>query len=292
IYQPTIYQQIVQPSNYKPGTGFSTLPSNIADIVGHGIDKSFSCSGKAYGYYADVKNYCHLYHICTQAKVAIGKTLTHFTYFCSYGLIFDQKFLTCVKPEDAAVPCSEAEDYYHETAVTFEEKRRKETLLNVATSPNGNIPINSQQSNGQPFDVQLTRLKTTTNVNSGLLNRVPINPTNPVISSHSNIAGEQLTGVVASDVNIASNIPPLRPPLSTSLQQGSNTAQINRVSLVNSASNVPLADSASSAGNPFVELRPDAHTSSDNNQQVADQLKQRNGIVHNPQIIQTIIQRP
>lgn len=65
------------------------LASQGEEIAGP-VQKTFSCEGKDYGYYADVGNNCKVYHVCVPSQKQ------HYSFFCNEGTIFDDTQQTCI----------------------------------------------------------------------------------------------------------------------------------------------------------------------------------------------------
>lgn len=68
-------------------------------------ETSFSCSGRDFGYYADIYSDCRGYFICNPAT---GET---HAFWCPEGTIFDQPTLICLAPAESS-PCEEAPSYW------------------------------------------------------------------------------------------------------------------------------------------------------------------------------------
>ncbi|XP_075732627.1 U-scoloptoxin(01)-Cw1a-like [Rhipicephalus microplus] len=80
-------------------------------VVGRPVAKTFRC--RRNGYFADVFNYCRVYHVCHQVRHADGSSeMQHFSFFCGNQTIFNQLSLTCTYPEDA-VPCRQAPNFFY-----------------------------------------------------------------------------------------------------------------------------------------------------------------------------------
>merc|ERR1712086_217228 len=67
-------------------------------------DLSFSCDGRAYGYYADPATNCQVFHIC------LGERDIKWSFLCPNQTIFNQQYFVC----DYAinVECASAESFY------------------------------------------------------------------------------------------------------------------------------------------------------------------------------------
>merc|ERR1712212_500930 len=67
-------------------------------------DLSFSCDGRAYGYYADPATNCQVFHIC------LGDGDIKWSFLCPNQTIFNQQYFVC----DYAinVECNNAESFY------------------------------------------------------------------------------------------------------------------------------------------------------------------------------------
>jgi len=81
----------------SPQAGFLGLSSGATQRVSKDIVTTFTCQGKKYGYYADIDNNCHIYHVCHPSKTEFGvDRFTHYSFFCNDGTIFDQENTICV----------------------------------------------------------------------------------------------------------------------------------------------------------------------------------------------------
>lgn len=115
----------VAPSNSSESAeaDFLGLPVGSTKILGDKIDTSFDCSGRAYGYYADVKNQCKVYHVCSPKTDEFGvRFYEHFSFVCAEGLIFDQRKITCVPSREASHQCSDSERYFEKTSEQFHKE--------------------------------------------------------------------------------------------------------------------------------------------------------------------------
>ncbi|XP_071552134.1 U-scoloptoxin(01)-Er1a-like [Panulirus ornatus] len=83
------------------------------DILGAEPAQTFDCSGRAYGYYADVGTNCQVFHVCLPITDELGEILetAQFSFFCGNQTVFSQESLTCAHPEEA-FPCDQAETLY------------------------------------------------------------------------------------------------------------------------------------------------------------------------------------
>ncbi|XP_076035007.1 uncharacterized protein LOC143021433 [Oratosquilla oratoria] len=87
------------------------LPSGASLLMGQ-IDTSFQCADRPYGYYADERNECRVFHVCNPYLFSDGRIETHqYSFMCGEGRVFDQEKLTCVE-EFAAIPCQESSFHY------------------------------------------------------------------------------------------------------------------------------------------------------------------------------------
>uniref|UniRef100_T1JFW4 Chitin-binding type-2 domain-containing protein n=1 Tax=Strigamia maritima TaxID=126957 RepID=T1JFW4_STRMM len=72
-----------------------SLPAGAEILVGN-IQTTFVCEGRKYGYYTDVDNQCHIFHICLPVEHASGLRETyHYSFLCPNQTIFDQSQLVC-----------------------------------------------------------------------------------------------------------------------------------------------------------------------------------------------------
>ncbi|XP_049516936.1 uncharacterized protein LOC119465086 [Dermacentor silvarum] len=82
-----------------------------ANLVVGPVTKTFRC--RRSGYFADVSNYCRVYHVCHKVRHADGSSeMQHFSFFCGNQTVFNQLSLTCTYPEDA-VPCRKAPNFFY-----------------------------------------------------------------------------------------------------------------------------------------------------------------------------------
>lgn len=95
---------------------YANMPYEFGDgyqyIVGEPV-RSFTCEGRNYGYYADVDNFCQVFHICLPIEDDFGQIIqtAQFSFICGNQTIFNQQTLTCDHPE-FAFPCEQAQSLY------------------------------------------------------------------------------------------------------------------------------------------------------------------------------------
>merc|ERR1711872_353100 len=88
------------------------LPSGASVLLGS-ISSQFSCVGLPYGYYADEDNSCRVFHVCNPLINANEGVETYqYSFMCGDGTQFDQRQLTCVRPEEAT-PCQETRNFLY-----------------------------------------------------------------------------------------------------------------------------------------------------------------------------------
>lgn len=67
-----------------------TLPSNATSIRSD-ITDNFSCSGRSYGYYADIENDCQIFHVCLPVTYPDGREQRfRWSFICPEETAFDQ----------------------------------------------------------------------------------------------------------------------------------------------------------------------------------------------------------
>ena len=90
-----------------------TFPADAETLLKSQLKTSFSCDGKAYGYYADVDNNCQVFHICLPIEDDAGAVIetAHWSFICGNQTIFDQATHTCNHEADA-LSCAEAPSLY------------------------------------------------------------------------------------------------------------------------------------------------------------------------------------
>ncbi|XP_063599619.1 U-scoloptoxin(01)-Cw1a-like [Penaeus indicus] len=83
------------------------------DVLGAEPVQNFDCSGRAYGYYADVSSDCRVFHVCLPVADDLGELLetAQFSFFCGNQTVFSQESLTCAHSEEA-FPCDQAETLF------------------------------------------------------------------------------------------------------------------------------------------------------------------------------------
>jgi len=87
------------------------LPSGARFMLGD-ISSSFSCADRPYGYYADVDNFCRVFHVCNPTLFSDGVVQTYqYSMMCGEGTQFDQRTMTCVEQTKAS-PCQDAPNFY------------------------------------------------------------------------------------------------------------------------------------------------------------------------------------
>lgn len=87
------------------------LPAGADAVLGD-IKTTFSCGDKLYGYYADVDNFCRIFHVCLPLTFPDGRSETFtFSFFCGNQTVFNQETLVCTHP-DEAIPCQDAPLFY------------------------------------------------------------------------------------------------------------------------------------------------------------------------------------
>lgn len=89
----------------------ATLIRPLADL-----DDSFTCKGKSYGYYGDVKNDCQIFHVCLPLHQLYPQNFTtdvtyHFSFICNTHTRFSQDAMVCAW-ENEALPCAYSEELY------------------------------------------------------------------------------------------------------------------------------------------------------------------------------------
>ena len=96
------------------------LPDGADTILESGLQTSFSCDGRPYGYYADVANGCQVFHICLPIEDESGNTFepAHFSFICGNQTLFSQDSLTCTYATEA-FPCDQAESLYDSSNADF-----------------------------------------------------------------------------------------------------------------------------------------------------------------------------
>jgi len=87
------------------------LPSGATYMLGE-ISPNFSCADRPYGYYADVENYCKVFHVCNPTVFSDGSIHTYqYSMLCGEGTQFDQRSMTCIESV-AASPCNDSPNWY------------------------------------------------------------------------------------------------------------------------------------------------------------------------------------
>merc|ERR1719411_1274304 len=81
--------------------GIMVMTQDLAEIP---QDLTFSCVGRAYGYYADPATNCQVFHICA------GDGDIKWSFLCPNQTIFNQQYFVC----DYAVnvDCTTTEEFY------------------------------------------------------------------------------------------------------------------------------------------------------------------------------------
>jgi len=129
------------------------LAAGIENFITN-IDKSFTCDGKNYGYYADVQNECKLFHVCLPMENEVGKenTMEQFTFACGNQTVFNQETLTCTNVEDS-IDCADSTNLFESINAHFGEgfKARAGQFIQGFNTDNPNQP---QPQDTTPFPFQ------------------------------------------------------------------------------------------------------------------------------------------
>lgn len=121
---------------------FLGLPVGSTKILGDKIDTSFDCTGRSYGYYADVKNQCKIYHVCSPKTDEFGvRFYEHFSFVCAEGLVFDQRKITCVPNKEASHECSDSERYFEKTSEQFHKEHESFMANRKVTTESSPAPV-------------------------------------------------------------------------------------------------------------------------------------------------------
>jgi len=105
----------VSTTTQSPQASYLGLSASADETVDRAIDVKFSCANRGFGYYADVKNDCKVFHMCHPTTLPDGQqAIMQYSFFCPANTTFNQKSLTCA-PYDVSstIPCSQAEKYYY-----------------------------------------------------------------------------------------------------------------------------------------------------------------------------------
>lgn len=106
------------------------------DILGDEPLHDFDCTGRSYGYYADVPTDCKVFHVCLPITTEAGEVVetAHYSFFCGNLTVFNQESLTCAYKEEA-FPCTEAETLYESSNADFGVVLQAASSLLPRTSP-------------------------------------------------------------------------------------------------------------------------------------------------------------
>jgi hypothetical protein len=135
-----------QPSVVQTSTDFQTESSITSEYNGFDANKSdttFSCYGRAFGQYADVKKDCRVFHLCYPYFNSTTDELLYqrISFLCDNDSVFDQKRFICVDNSSIEHKCSDSEDLYLQT--------NQEYLIRVFSQSVSPIDeINGQQNRG------------------------------------------------------------------------------------------------------------------------------------------------
>jgi len=91
-----------------------------SEFNGFDVNRSeslFSCFGRPFGQYADVKKECHIFHMCYPYFNSTTDELLYqrITFLCDNDSVFDQKRFICVDNSTVDHKCSDSEDLYLQT---------------------------------------------------------------------------------------------------------------------------------------------------------------------------------
>jgi len=139
-----------------PEVGFLGLSSGASLVVPQIRVGGFSCSGRSYGYFADVENNCQIFHICQPSANARGEPVIYqYSNFCPNQTRFDQRLHQCLNLNNQnLLPCEQSLQYYPTTESRFREApvevQRSENVEQIPVSViaeqrTENLPIEGQR---------------------------------------------------------------------------------------------------------------------------------------------------
>jgi hypothetical protein len=139
-----------------PEVGFLGLSSGASLVVPQIRVGGFSCSGRSYGYFADVENNCQIFYICHPSANAKGEPVIYqYSNFCPNQTRFDQRQHQCLNLNNPnLLPCEQSLQYYPTTESRFREApvevQRSENVEQIPVSViaeqrTENLPIEGQR---------------------------------------------------------------------------------------------------------------------------------------------------
>lgn len=106
---PSSVTDLPEPSFATVG---SMVPTEVQAIPFDDTEMPFTCSERMYGYYADPRHNCTVFHVCfPYVSAGGGQGLAHYAFECPKPTIFDQQAFVCNYP-DESYPCQDSERLY------------------------------------------------------------------------------------------------------------------------------------------------------------------------------------
>lgn len=134
---------VVQTStDSETGTEYS-ITSEYNGIDANKSETTFSCYGRAFGQYADIKKDCRVFHLCYPYFNSTTNELLYqrISFLCDNDSVFDQKRFICVENSTIEHKCSDSEALYVRT--------NQEYLIRVFSQSVSPLDeINGQQNQG------------------------------------------------------------------------------------------------------------------------------------------------
>ena len=115
---PNVQQHFLVPIEQTPIVQHFPLTVEQIPVVQEHLLTPFSCTGRRFGYFADIQHNCKIYHVCNPLAGPSEPEGTHYTFNCPATTLFDQRYHTCV-PESLALDCSQSESYFTQTETRF-----------------------------------------------------------------------------------------------------------------------------------------------------------------------------
>jgi len=213
-----VYFAIASASEYTEESSFE-LPADWANIRSN-IDTSFSCVGRAFGYYSDIHNDCQLYHVCNPREENGVTVYSHSPFICPLGTVFDQRSTACIH-STPDFSCAESVQHYAETENRYanENEASASPFVDTPVASEQTPPVNENVVLNNPVNVEIVPNNPIYSpVEKPVLNESPV--AQPVVE---NVASTPVSTPVESVPNVPSNSESVNAPVSSDVHSNEHS---------------------------------------------------------------------
>jgi len=213
-----VYFAVASASEYTEESSFE-LPADWANIRSN-IDTSFSCVGRAFGYYSDIHNDCQLYHVCNPREENGVTVYSHSPFICPLGTVFDQRSTACIH-STPDFSCAESVQHYAETENRYanENEASASPFVDTPVASEQTPPVNENVVLNNPVNVEIVPNNPIYSpVEKPVLNESPV--AQPVVE---NVASTPVSTPVESVPNVPSNSESVNAPVSSDVHSNEHS---------------------------------------------------------------------